>query len=168
MRQWPARLCAAIALCALSACFGAAQTGLTASGKGKPQLGIEFPATVAPGAEATAVLTVTNPGPGPIDTVAVAFAAVGPSPGTRDFPIPLVSLATSGANPSVLSVEPEPRGTDGSVFTFGPLAEGEEMVISFRLRAPGQLGPAANSVQVYDGRDLERAQGIRLETTVER
>ncbi|MBA3430224.1 MAG: hypothetical protein H0U16_01930, partial [Actinobacteria bacterium] len=118
---------------------------------------------------AEAVLTIENPGPGDIDTVAVAFATIAPSPGTREFPVPIVGIGSDGTNPAVVEVSPEPRATsdDGVVYTFEGLAEGGSTSITFTLQMPVRPGVAANSVQVYDGRDIARARGIRLQTTVE-
>jgi len=144
--------------------------GLTEGGKGYPELSVDFPSTAMISSPADAVLTVTNPGPGDIDTVAVAFATIAPSPGTRELPLPIVGRGFDGDNPSVLEVVPEPRAIseDGVVYTFGRIEEGESMKITFTLQMPTEAGIAANSLQVYDGRDVERARGIRLQTTVER
>jgi hypothetical protein len=143
--------------------------GLTEGGKGYPELSIDFPEAARASETARAVLTVSNPGPGDIDTVAVAFATIAPSPGTREFPIPIVGIGSGGENPTVLEVSPEPRAVsdDGVVYTFEGIEEGDSTSITFTLKMPVQPGIAANSVQVYDGRDIERARGIRLQTTVE-
>lgn len=144
--------------------------GLTESGKGYPELSITFPETAKVSAEAEAVLTIENPGPGDIDTLAVAFATIAPSPGTRELPLPIVGIGSGKANPAIVAVDPEPRAIsqDGVVYTFDGLEEGASTDITFTLKMPVRPGIAANSVQVYDGRDIERARGIRLQTTVER
>lgn len=142
---------------------------MTESGKGYPELSVAFPSSAKASSSADAVLTIENPGPGDIDTVAVAFATIAPSPGTREFPVPIVGIGRDGTNPAVLEVSPEPRAVseDGVVYTFEGLAEGDTTDITFTLRMPARPGVAANSVQVYDGRDIARARGIRLQTTVE-
>ena len=165
------RLLPALASCVLLmgvAC--GSDAGLTEGGKGYPELRVAFPETAKIGSSAEAVLTVDNPGPGDIDTVAVAFATIAPSPGTRELPIPIVGRGFDKENPSVIEVTPEPRAVseDGVVFTFDGVEEGESLDITFTLKMPAVAGIAANSVQVYDGRDVERARGIRLQTTVER
>lgn len=165
------RLLPALASCLLFvgvAC--GSDAGLTEGGKGYPELSVSFPESAKIGNSADAVLTVENPGPGDIDTVAVAFATIAPSPGTRELPIPIVGRGFNGENPSVLEVRPEPKAVsdDGVVFTFDGVEEGGSVDITFTLKMPAVAGIAANSVQVYDGRDVERARGIRLQTTVER
>jgi hypothetical protein len=57
---------------------------------------------------------------------------------------------------------------DGVLYTFEGLDEGESGTFIFDVKVPEQPGTAANSVQVYDGQELERASGVRVETTVER
>jgi hypothetical protein len=87
------------------------------------------------------------------------------------MPLPLVGIAMEGEeSPSVLEVEPEPEGIGqgGVVYRFDGLAEGDSVVIRFTLKAPVVPGTAASSVQVYDGADVSRARGVRLQTSVER
>ena len=165
------RLAAAtLALSLLTGCFGDARE-TTESGKGFPRLSVDIPASVELGSELTAELTVENPGPGDMDGVVVAFAPIGPSQGSNELPTQLVGFAVDGEeNPSIIEIDPEPQGVGQGavVYRFGPLAEGDSMVISFRLNAPVVPGTAANSVQVYDSADVARARGVRLETLVER
>lgn len=167
--MWRPILVAVLAAGLLTSCFGS-DPRLTDSGKGKPVVSVDFPGQVAPGSVHDAVLEVSNPGPGDMDIVAVAFALVGPSAGQRDFPEALVGLGSDGRNRAVQDVSPQPRGVaeDGVVYTFDGLGEGESMTITFSLEAPQATGPAANSIQVYDGREIDRAAGVRLETLVER
>jgi hypothetical protein len=75
-----------------------------------------------------------------------------------------------GESPSVVTVEPSPNGIsdDAVVYTFDGIAEGEDAAYTFEVRAPDEPGVAANSVQVYDGQEVDRASGVRVETTVER
>lgn len=166
-RRFAASLGVLVLLFAGAAC--GSDAGLTETGKGYPELSVTFPETAKVSASADAVLTVENPGPGDIDTIAVAFATIAPSPGTRELPIPIVGIGSDKANPAVLEVSPEPRAVseDGVVFTFEGLEEGASTSITFTLKMPVRPGIAANSLQVYDGRDVERARGIRLQTSVE-
>lgn len=157
---------ATLALAAGGACF-ASGGDLTASGKGKPQLVVEFPATVAPASTEDLVLDVSNPGPGDMDSVLVAFTHVGvPGSGLGEA---LVPFASGGENPAVQSVDPEPESVseDGVVYRFAGLAAGESTTITFSLVMPSVRGPASNSVQVYDGSEVDRAVGERVSTTVQ-
>jgi hypothetical protein len=158
---------AVVLLLAATACFGP-DPNLTESGKGKPVVSAEFPESVPAGDVGTATLTVDNPGPGDIGTVTVAFAGVGVPAASGPLPVDLVPIATSGQNPAVRSVEPEPSDVsdDGVVYYFGGLEEGESMEIAFEIAVPDEAGPAASSVSVYDGNDTERIRGLRLQTEV--
>lgn len=155
----------------LVACTGR-DPNLTQSGKGKPYLTVAFPESAAPGTVHEAVLEITNPGPGDMRTVVVAFAAISPRSGTQEFPAPIVGIA----NASVLRVVPEPTSVspDGVIYTFGPEADlprlkaGGSMTVTFSLKVPVTAGVAANSVQVYDGSDVDRVVGVRMETLVGR
>jgi hypothetical protein len=151
------------------ACFGSGDN-LSESGMGLPRITAEFPETVEAGQTAELLLDVENPGPGDMDTVAIAFALVGPGQGETELPAPLIVIGTNGSSPSIDGVEPSPRGVsqDAVVYTFDGLPEGETRSFTFDVIVPDKPGPAANSVQVYDGRDIERAGGVRVETTVER
>ncbi|MGH2754164.1 MAG: hypothetical protein ACRDLB_06985 [Actinomycetota bacterium] len=152
-----------------SACYGD-DSNLTESGKGKPVVSATFPATAASGSVQELRVEVENPGPGEIDVLAIAFVLIGPRPGQSDFPAPLVMVGTDRSTPSIVSVEPSPNGIseDAAVYTFDGLAEGATSSFLFEVKVPDEPGPAANSVQVYDGREIDRAAGVRVETTVER
>jgi hypothetical protein len=142
---------------------------LTESGKGFPEPSIEFPATAAPGSVQEAVLTVKNPGPGDIPSLFVTFVLVGPGSPGQEFPRPILNGGPRGKDPNVISISPEPVAVDeqGINYRFEGLPEGEEVTIEFRVKVPMERGPAANSVTVSDGEDVERARGVRLETVVE-
>jgi hypothetical protein len=153
-------------LCAGAACYGA-DSDLTESGKGKPTLTVDFPETVSPGATEDLVVEVSNPGPGEMDSVFIAFTHVGvPGSGLGN---PLIPFGTGGENPAIASISPEPDSVseDGSVYRFPALAAGSSTTITFSVVVPRTRGPAANSVQVYDGSELERGTGKRVATTVQ-
>jgi hypothetical protein len=155
-----------VALGALGACYrGGAE--LTPSGEGLPQVSADFPAEAAPGSVHSAPVRVANPGPGDIERLAVAFARVG-APAAEGLPHPLVDPGTSPESGIVVGVEPRPQSVsaDRVVYRFGPLAEGDSVLIRFRLRVPRRPGIAATSVTAYDDVDPARARGVRLETTV--
>lgn len=157
---------ACLLLCAALACYGG-DSNLTESGKGKPTLTVEFPERVNAGATADLVLEISNPGPGAMDSVFVAFTHVGvPGSGLGNALIP---FATGGENPAIESIDPEPQSVseDGSVYRFSGLPAGSSTTITFAVVAPTQRGPAANSVQIYDGSELERGTGKRVSTTVQ-
>lgn len=151
---------------------GGSGAGLSETGRGLPRITLEFPPAAAPGSVQQAVLEVMNPGPGDIGTLIVAFTRAG----DPDLPAPIVDV-TGGNRPSaVRSVHPRPEGVsdDGVVYRFDGaspgepfLAQGDSAVITFDLAVPRQPGTAANAVQVYDGSDIDRATGVRLETEVE-
>jgi hypothetical protein len=148
-------------------CFGQ-DPDVTPSGKGRPELTLDFPATSSPGSTQAARLAVANPGPEPMTSLVVAFLRVGPAQG-GELPEPIVDGAARQQNPAIVDIEPEPRAVSQAAveFTFDGLAEGESTTITFRLRVPRTLGEAANSITVYDGSDANRARGIRLQTMVE-
>jgi hypothetical protein len=147
------------------ACLGD-EASLSASGRGLPQVTLEFPETSAAGSVETATLTITNPGPGDVSRLAVAFALVG-APATEGLPTPLVDATGPGPPAAVLEVRPRPASaSDDGVYRFTGLREGGSVTIAFALRIPRRAGVAANSVVVYDDVDPERARGLRLETTV--
>jgi hypothetical protein len=95
--------------------------------------------------------------------------------GDPKLPQPIVDVAPRGRSP-VLEIEPRPTAVsrDGVVYAFGPqqgeagpvLPVGESLEITFRLSMPVTPGPAGNSVQAYDGDEVERARGVRLETEI--
>jgi hypothetical protein len=159
----------AVLLLLFAGCFGGGEN-LTDTGKGRPTITADFPASVEAGSTTTLEVEVANPGPGDIPTLVIAFALIGPSSGQSELPTPLVALGVDGESASIVDIEPSPRGTsqDGVVFTFEGLPEGESASFSFQVKAPDEAGVAANSVQVYDGQEIDRAAGVRVETTVER
>lgn len=166
MRSARRPLAALVLIALVPACY-ASRGNLTESGKGKPTLSVTFPAKVNPGATEDLVLEVSNPGPGDMETVVVAFTNVGiPGSGLGN---PLIPFSTGGENPAIESIEPEPDSVyeDGSVYSFGGLAAGSATTITFSVNVPTTRGPAANSVQVYDGSEPERGTGERVSTTVE-
>lgn len=149
------------------ACTGE-DPNLTEGGLGKPQLTIDFPARTEPGSIHEATLTIINPGPGDMRTVVVAVTAVGLS-------TPILGFVPEGQDAPIVDIQPEPTAASREgVFTFGPegdaprLAEGASFEVIFTLRVPASAGEAANSIQVYDGENIDRAKGIRLETLVGR
>lgn len=152
----------------LGACFTGSGPDVTSSGKGLPSLSLTFPEKVRGGTTEVAVLEVTNPGPGNMDSVLVAFSRVGAS-GVRELPMPIVDSGVAGRNAAVVAIDPDPNSVsnDAVVFAFDGLDEGDSATIEFTLRMPEEPGPAANSVVVYDGQDVARARGTRLETIVE-
>lgn len=161
---------ASLALLALPSCLGP-DPNLTESGQGKPEITVEFPARAPVGSTQEATFTVTNPGPGAIDVLAIAFARLG----DPKLPQPIVDVAPRGER-AVLEIDPRPTAVsrDGVVYAFGPaqgeagpvLGVGESLEITFRLSMPVTPGPAGNSVQAYDGDEVERARGVRLETEI--
>jgi hypothetical protein len=152
-----------------AACTGTGQN-LTEAGNGFPEPSIEFPAVSAPGSVQTAVLTVKNPGPGDMDSLFVTFVVASPGAAGEDLPVPIANGGPRGKDPNVISITPEPVGVDavGVNYRFAGLPEGDETTITFELRVPEKIGPAANAVIVSDGAERERARGVRLETQVER
>ena len=153
-------------LCSGVACR-AGDSNLSASGKGKPTLVVEFPATLGAGATGDLVLEISNPGPGAMDSVFVAFTNVG-VPGSG-LGTALVPPGAGGENAAVADVDPEPESVsdDGIVYRFPGLSVGAATTITFSIVAPEERGQAASSVQVYDGKELDRATGERVSTTVQ-
>lgn len=160
-------LAAGLVLATLGACFGP-DPNVTETGKGKPVLSVDFPGTVPRGTVETATITVENPGPGDMGSVVVAFASVGVAGASGPLPAELVPITTTPDNPVVAGISPEPRDVsdDGVVYVFDGLEEGGSVQISFDIRVPETLGPAANSISVYAGEDAGRIRGLRLETVV--
>jgi hypothetical protein len=157
---------ASFLLCAGVACYGSG-SNLSESGKGIPTLTVDFPETVNAGATEDLVLEVSNPGPGDMPSVFVAFTHVGvPGSGLGNA---LVPFGSDGENPAIADVSPEPDSVseDGSVYRFPHLAEGDTTTITFSVIVPRIRGAAANSVQVYDGSELDRGTGKRVATTVQ-
>lgn len=131
----------------------------------RPLLEIDFPETGESGSVQTAVLTIENPSVMPIELLFVNFVDVGVA-GGEGIPQPIVFAATRRTSP-VIDVDPEARTVGQGVrFGFGPLEPGATTTIEFELRLPETAGAAANSVQVYDGRDPQRAAGAKLEILV--
>ncbi len=153
-----------------SSCAGSG-TELSESGNGLPRVAVEFPASAEAGSVQPAVFEVTNPGPGDIGTLIVAFTRAG----DPDLPTPIVDVAGGSAPGAVRSVDPDPTGvSDGVVYRFSRaspqepfLADGDSVTLTFDLVVPHRPGAAANAVQVYDGSEIDRAAGVRLETEVE-
>ncbi|MGH2736921.1 MAG: hypothetical protein ACRDKZ_15180 [Actinomycetota bacterium] len=159
---------AVIGACALlfAACFPGDQN-LTESGEGKPVVAADFPATVQPGSTNDLTIEVSNPGPGDIDSVLVAFALVGIG-GEQGNARPLVVPGARDDSPSVDEVEPEPVGVGegGTIYRFGGLAVDGSGTYRFEIVTPDEPGTYANSLQVYDGADPQRIDGLRLQTEV--
>lgn len=158
-----------VTLLASSGCVRS-QSGLTSDGLGKPELSLAFPAEVEAGTTHVAQLDVTNPGPGDLRLLSVTFVLVGPGPNQNELPRPLILGGANESTGEIVSVTPEPRSvsSDGLVYSFEGLDEGESTEISFEIRVPRVPGTFANSVQVHDGQDLDRLTGARLDTVVER
>lgn len=154
-------LCAVLAVAATLSTACVADTNVTDTRKGLPEVTVEFPEEVSAGDVTTATFRITNPGPEDIVGLAITFARVG-----NDTPI--VDGGAKNQNPAVEGVDPEPLGVDlaGVVYRFPGLEEGESTSISFDLRIPQTTGVVANSVTVGAAEEQERLIGIRLETTV--
>ncbi len=137
---------------------------LTGTGKGKPQLNVAFPETAAPGDVVTAALQVSNPGPGDIGTLVVSFARVG----DPSLPEPMVEPRRTLGLSGIEGIRPTPSGKSpgDATFTFPGVAEGASTTIEFDLRAPEEQGTFGNSIQVYDGAEIDRATGVRIQTEV--
>jgi len=144
---------------------------LSESGNGLPQVTVDFPASAEAGSVRPAVLEVSNPGPGDIGTLIVAFTRAG----DPALPTPIVDVTAGNAPGAVRSVDPDPAAvSDGVVYRFSSespgepfLPDGGSVTFTFDLVVPKRLGAAANAVQVYDGSEIDRAAGVRLETEVE-
>lgn len=149
-----------------TACLGV-DTNVTESGKGVPEVTLDFPRSVDTGSTSTLRVSVANPGPGDIDSLFIAFAAVGIG-GRQGNALPLVVPTRRGTSRSVAAVQPDPVavGGGGVIFRFGPLDVDESADFNFEIVAPEEPGTYANSVQAYDGLDTERISGVALETEV--
>lgn len=147
----------------LGACFGDSQS-LTDDGRGYPELSLEFAEATTAGSTETATLTITNPGPGAMDSLVIAFSRLG----DPALPLPIVDVAPADDEGAVQDVTPEPTAVspDGVIYTFDGIAVGETLTIEFELTIPRADGPAGNAILVYEGRDPDRARGVRLETEV--
>lgn len=148
----------------LGGCAGP-DPNLTESGKGKPVVTAEFPETAAPGDVVTAVIEVENPGPGDIQPIVVAFTRVG----DPSLPLPIVEPRRGLREAGIEDIRPEPRGASptDSTFTFEGVPEGGSTTIEFDLRIPPDAeGTLGNVIQVYDGAEIERARGARIQLEV--
>jgi hypothetical protein len=149
-----------------TACF-TTNSNVNGEGHGLPQMSIEFPPVAPAGSTQELKIEVTNPGPGEMDSVFVAFTAVGvPGSGIGE---PLVAPAANGRNPAIVSIEPDADDVsdDGVVYRFPGLEVGDSTTIAFSIVVPDTAGPASNSVQVYDGSEPDRAVGMRVRTMVQ-
>jgi hypothetical protein len=171
VNRYLAALVLVVGATASASCAGSGAE-LSESGNGLPKVTVEFPPSAEPGSVQQAKLEVVNPGPGDIGTLIVAFTRAG----DPDLPTPIVDVKGRRAPGSVRSIDPAPAGisSDGVVYRFSSssagepfLPEGESADITFSLIVPNAPGPAANAVQVYDGSEIDRAAGVRLETDVE-
>jgi hypothetical protein len=156
----------ALALVCLTGCF-AGSSNLTDTGKGRPLVEVDFPASAAAGSIQTVTLTITNPGPGDMTSLLVTFTLVG-APSAGGSARPIVGVGARGANPSITEIDPEPLAVsdDGVVYQFEGLDVDESTAIEFSVRMPDDLGPAANAITVSDSQELDRARGVRIETTI--
>lgn len=156
-------LVAGLVVAALVACTGA-EPNLTETGAGKPELSAEFPETAAPGEVVTAVIEVTNPGPQDMDSIVVSFVRVG----DPSLPQPIVEPRQGRLRSGIEDIRPEPRGESppDATYAFEGVAEGGSITLEFDLRMPDEPGTFGNSVQIYDGSEVGRAAGIRLEIEV--
>lgn len=162
------RKSAICALLLLASCFGP-DPNVTDSGRGLPEVSAEFPERVQAGSEESLVVTVSNPGPEDMLGVTIAFTSVAVS-GRTEIPDPLVVPGVKAASRSVVAVSPEPVAVspDGVSYRFSALDEGESLTVTFTIRVPDGAGFLANSVTAYDSQEVDRARGVRVETTVER
>lgn len=157
---------ALIVLCLVAAgCSPGPDSNVTESGMGKPIVTAEFPETAAPGDIVTASIRVENPGPGDIQPVVVSFTRVG----DPSLPLPIVEPRRNLEDAGIEDIRPEPRGASptDSTFTFEGVPEGGSTTIEFDLRIPTDAeGTLGNVVQVYDGVEIDRARGARIQLEV--
>lgn len=154
-----------VVACLAGACSRGPDPNLTDTGKGRPVVTAEFPEAAAAGDVVTAAIHVENPGPGDIQPIVVAFTRVG----DPSLPLPIVEPRRGLQEAGIEDIRPEPQGASpqDSTFTFAGVLEGESTTIEFDLRIPEDAeGTVGNVVQVYDGADIDRARGVRIETTV--
>lgn len=148
-----------------AACSTGPDPNLTESGKGKPVVTVQFPDSAAPGDVVTASIHVENPGPGDMQPIVVSFTRVG----DPSLPLPIVEPRRKLIDAGIEDIRPEPTGASptDSTFTFDGVAEGGETTIEFDLRIPEDgKGTMGNVVQVYDGVEIDRARGARIEIEV--
>ena len=156
-----------VALCVVSlgsfACTGP-DPNVTETGGGKPQLALEFPETAESGEVVTATIEVTNPGPRDMDSIVVSFVRVG----DPSLPEPIVEPRQGRLRSGIEAIRPEPRGQSpaDATYAFDGIPEGGSVTLEFDLRIPDGAGTFGNSVQVYDGTEVDRAAGVRLEIEV--
>lgn len=159
------RLLLACLACAISlvACTGP-DPNVTETGAGKPQLTVEFPEAAESGDVVTASLEISNPGPRDMDSIVVSFVRVG----DPSLPQPLVEPRKGRLQSGIEDIRPEPNGQSpaDATYAFGGIPEGESLTLEFDLRIPEGPGMFGNSVQVYDGSEVDRAAGVRLEIEV--
>ena len=159
-----ALLAVAAAALVVGGCSGP-DPNLTESGQGKPLVTAEFPETARPGDVVTAVIRVENPGPSDMEPIVVAFTRVG----DPSLPLPIVEPRRDLRDAGIEDIRPEPQGASpmDSTFTFPGVAEGDSTTIEFDLRIPDDAkGTVGNVIQVYDGAEIERARGARLQLEV--
>lgn len=159
-----ALLAVAATVLVLGGCSGP-DPNLTESGKGRPLVTAEFPETAEAGDIVTAVIHVENPGPGDIEPIVVAFTRVG----DPSLPLPIVEPRRDLEDTGIEDIRPQPQGASpmDSTFTFPGVAEGDSTTIEFDLRIPTDAaGTIGNVVQVYDGAEIDRARGARLQLDV--
>lgn len=147
----------------LVACTGP-DPNVTETGAGKPQLTAEFPETAESGDVVTASLEISNPGPRDMDSIVVSFVRVG----DPSLPQPIVEPRQGRLQSGIEDIRPEPRGQSpaDATYAFQGIPEGESLTLEFDLRIPEGAGTFGNSVQVYDGSEVDRAAGVRLEIEV--
>lgn len=154
---------AALALLVLVACTGP-DPNLTATGAGKPELSVDFPESAGSGDVVTASIQITNTGPQDMDSIVVSFVRVG----DPSLPEPIVEPRKGRLQSGIEDIRPEPRGQSpaDATYAFEGIPEGESVTLEFDLRMPQGPGTFGNSVQVYDGSEVDRAAGVRLEIEV--
>ena len=154
---------ACVAVLFFAACTGS-DPNLTETGAGKPQLTAEFPETASSGDVVTAAIEVTNPGPQDMDSIVVSFVRVG----DPSLPEPIVEPRKGRLQSGIEDIRPEPQGQSpaDATYAFEGIPEGQTVTLEFDLRIPEGPGTFGNSVQVYDGAEVGRAAGIRLEIEV--
>lgn len=154
-----------VAAAILVGCSGP-DPNLTESGMGKPVVTAEIPASAEPGEVVTATIKVENPGPGDLQPIVVAFTRVG----DPSLPLPIVEPRRGLKQAGIEEIRPEPNGASPteSTFTFDGVAEGDSTTIEFDLRIPEDArGTLGNVIQVYDGAEIDRARGARIEVEVD-
>ncbi|HJR45956.1 MAG TPA: hypothetical protein VJ927_10165 [Actinomycetota bacterium] len=157
-------LTAVVLLAALAAACTGPDPNVTETGAGKPRVTAEFPETAEVGEVHTATIEVTNPGPRDMSVIVVSFARVG----DPSLPFPIVEPLPGRARSGIEAIRPEPNGESppDATYTFDGLAEGESTTIEFDLRIPDATGTVGNVIQVYDGAEVGRAAGVRIETEI--